>query len=875
MRCKRCGRVNPANSKRCMYCNTPFYRNNPSSKKTGHRNNSDTPILAAIIALVLVLAILLGVYGYQNFMPKKNRFTSGGGGGGVITSTANQPSAPNNDINVTLEGDDPDVEIYYFDTDTYDIPVGTVKTVKFTAEIFANIELSDTDVSVVDNAGAVTGYMNDKGIDGDAVANDGIYTLVTELSSDVRKEMTFRAKAKNSTGNPIEIFFYTQITAEDYAACTNVLERLRELNDYNAIYQYLLSESAIDSSLVSPDKRFIKYTFKSGITGIWENAPEETGERQAKSYSGAYPDMQLYLDYAPIRNQVSQRVLSGVYNDGDVSVIRPYRSTDFDYDDFLDAGKILAGVLGGSVKKFDNNKANLERFKEFDDYGVTLIDSHGTLSGDNPYILTGDSFLTRNQVENSADWQDERIIVCSGGFFEQVLGGGSIAVGAEFFDRYYADHSLDGTAFFLGSCYSMYNNTIADTLVSKGAEIVYGFSDVVYVSYCNNMLQELMLNQLVLNTTTAQNGYTNSRQTHGSVDPDNARCELRKRGDDSFRLVTDKQHGKIAGTVKDASTGAMIRDALIRIYSDGDLVESARTNNSGYYTINVPAGEYVIKVSYGQYKTAKVAATVTENITTYVETLLMLDAGLTTGFANGVITNAITGEGVSDVSIRLRKSWNNRTGAVVRTTTTNNEGYYEFSYHPGFYTIEYSKNGYITGYKNIIIGIADFEAQNAAISPEMPDDGEFRIVLSWSNIPNDLDSHLTGPTIDGDRFHLYYEYADTTSRNTNSDYYKLDLDNTNIVQRPNIPETTTIVTQLDGVYRYSVHDYTNRGRANSDALAQSNATVNVYKGAALVATYHVPPNVTGTIWTVFELSGDEIKPINKMGNGMANDISKF
>lgn len=99
MRCKRCGRENPANARRCIYCNTPFYGSNSNinmpQNRRGHNSNrknagnkkTDNIIIGAIIALVLVLATVIGVYAYQNYTPKKG-FRSGGGGGGIISSNA-------------------------------------------------------------------------------------------------------------------------------------------------------------------------------------------------------------------------------------------------------------------------------------------------------------------------------------------------------------------------------------------------------------------------------------------------------------------------------------------------------------------------------------------------------------------------------------------------------------------------------------------------------------------------------------------------------------------------------------------------------------------------------------------------------------------
>ncbi len=113
MRCKRCGRENPNNVQRCMYCNTPFYGaysnvNMPQKKQIRNSNNrrkinkkSDTPILVSIVALILVLTTLVGVYAYQNFAPRKGGFGSGSGGGGGFVSNYT-PDFDNNDRDVIL-----------------------------------------------------------------------------------------------------------------------------------------------------------------------------------------------------------------------------------------------------------------------------------------------------------------------------------------------------------------------------------------------------------------------------------------------------------------------------------------------------------------------------------------------------------------------------------------------------------------------------------------------------------------------------------------------------------------------------------------------------------------------------------------------------
>ena len=78
------------------------------------------------------------------------------------------------------------------------------------------------------------------------------------------------------------------------------------------------------------------------------------------------------------------------------------------------------------------------------------------------------------------------------------------------------------------------------------------------------------------------------------------------------------------------------------------------------------------------------------------------------------------------------------------------------------------------------------------------------------------------------------------------------------------PETTTLFQEMDGVYRFYVHDYTNRNSTNSTALSNSQAQVRVYRGNALVASFNVPQQQEGTLWTVFEMENGIVSPINTM-----------
>jgi hypothetical protein len=61
-----------------------------------------------------------------------------------------------------------------------------------------------------------------------------------------------------------------------------------------------------------------------------------------------------------------------------------------------------------------------------------------------------------------------------------------------------------------------------------------------------------------------------------------------------------------------------------------------------------------------------------------------------------------------------------------------------------------------------------------------------------------------------------------------------------------------------GVYRYSVHNFSDQSQSGTLGIEQSPAQVKLYDDAGLVQT-HRPPSATttaGNTWRVFEIDGD-------------------
>jgi hypothetical protein len=324
-------------------------------------------------------------------------------------------------------------------------------------------------------------------------------------------------------------------------------------------------------------------------------------------------------------------------------------------------------------------------------------------------------------------------------------------------------------------------------------------------------------------------------------------------------------NARIVGAVRDAITRQPLASAFVSIYRDGDLVGSVLTTASGEFSIPaLPGAVYAFDITRSGYLPVRYEnVTVLPNEIKTLDIILQIDvAHAGVGSVSGSVFDAVTGLGVPNLTVRLRPGINVTLGTAVATATTGSLGAYSVTgLQAGNYTAEASGTGYATTYFSVIcIGDTTTGNQNGVISPLIPDD-QTRIVLTWGATPPDLDSHFTGPLADGTRFHMFYVFADSGGGSAWPSIVRLDRDDTTSFG----PETTTLLQQIDGVYRFTVHDFTNRSSTTSAALSASQAQVRVYRGSDLFAIFNVPLDQAGTLWTVFEIEGPLIRPINTMG----------
>lgn len=217
-------------------------------------------------------------------------------------------------------------------------------------------------------------------------------------------------------------------------------------------------------------------------------------------------------------------------------------------------------------------------------------------------------------------------------------------------------------------------------------------------------------------------------------------------------------------------------------------------------------------------------------------------------------------------------------GRQIRTTSAT--GVANFTQlPPGPVSVYVSVSGYTPAVRTVQLACTAPTPVAMALSPSTAGAGaiaagQFRVILNWGENPYDLDSHLTGPDIGIDRWHVYY------SNQSAGGICALDVDDTSSFGPETVtcPATTAsagTVALRPGVYRYSVHHY-----GGSSTIGTSGANVRLELGNGAVYTYTPPALVwrgVDDVWTVFELTVNangtlSVAPVNTLGSSSSSAV---
>lgn len=219
------------------------------------------------------------------------------------------------------------------------------------------------------------------------------------------------------------------------------------------------------------------------------------------------------------------------------------------------------------------------------------------------------------------------------------------------------------------------------------------------------------------------------------------------------------------------------------------------------------------------------------------------------GRLSGVVTDAVTGDGISRAVLTFIPAKNGNGG---ETAVSDLAGVFSVDLEPDTYTVRITAEEYIEEeFRFIMREGKQYSGVQFTLSPELTK-GTARIVLEWNAEPQDLDSYLNGVTDKGEE--VFTSFRHKQGKAGQDVIAELDLDTTNGYG----PETTTIY-DLNGVYKFQVADYRRTG-----TMKQYGASVKVYLPGKEPVTITIDPGAdVKDIWIVCEIDHGELHIINE------------
>lgn len=666
-----------------------------------------TKIVSSILCVVIAVTSVVGISKFNAFAQENKTDINKS----TIT-LGEQIRVDNNDYTITANVDykfNYDISLTNFKADTFDIYLNEEKLVTFTCNVTGNKRIRSNDVAVYNKEHKFIVYMNDDGMNGDLLANDGVYSGQTTLSSAEFKLEEYFATAFDSKSNIFEINFYRNLTEEEFSSFDKLHTYVTSLS-FSEACNYVKNSDEINTYSIDEQNKNITYNSIYHITGVWE---EEKDNSLKGSGEFSIP-MIFERDYERAKPIVDKLYFSSQLKKKDVIVMRPFRNSGFEYDDFKYSGELLSSALNSALTVIDDEAVTLSEMKNLSNYGIVLIDSHGTLiNGNTPNIIIGEKY--KENQSYSADY--------SSGTINCIGTEKNLTVGRRFIEKYYQDKSLTNSFLFLGTCYSSYANDIPLALLNAGATSTIGFTDSVSLDYCNNTLFETVINSMLLSADPLEDSISSTKDFYGKCDPYNAKCELIMQGLLSYKIV-DKvtDTGSIIGRVKEQGTNAPISNREVKIYNENytsdnamyTFIDKTKTDNNGSFKISLPVGTYTLVIDNDGENA---------NSDYYYDTVeikVKVDAGVDTVLLNDIVLarceNGITGyvydnddlinngknTPIADVTVEVYQNNNDTTDFIGKCKTDKN-GKYTFAVDKnGSYDLSFIKSGYEDKIENMV-----------------------------------------------------------------------------------------------------------------------------------------------------------------------------
>lgn len=354
--------------------------------------------------------------------------------------------------------------------------------------------------------------MNDDGIHGDVVANDGIYTYVLNTIQDASGTEIYYASTENIFSNNIKVFYFEKPTENTVQEMKDIQTELNDIEVSFLDADGFVEENKIDDVLLAVEA-YVKSLQNKGLVVYYEAADNGI---MMKLSTG------LSMYYTP-----NVEGIDSVGSDVSMSVItyQPCRNM---YDSLMNEYMLLPDTAAAAISNtfdnytyselnnYDNEEVSLEQIKSFGSNQIVLWHGHGGYTNsDHSLLFTGEDFNWNSWWWDISYWWDcvrNRIINSN---------SGRAVISAKYIEKYC--NNMNNSFFYLACCESGKDNVLANTFLNKGASAVIANTEVIYTVYNLLMENEVAQNLTQINPTT-KNYYTlnealnKAKVTYGDTD---------------------------------------------------------------------------------------------------------------------------------------------------------------------------------------------------------------------------------------------------------------------------------------------------------------------------------------------------------------------
>ncbi len=328
---------------------------------------------------------------------------------------------------------------------------------------------------------------------GDDISDDGVYSTKVILHENSEKALQYKAYAQVEIDNSVVELYSANIATVDVLshftgeqisstqsintqAVTLLTETLTAKDEAAAaqeVIAWLKNNANVTDAGFSTDSNTVWYTLNSGIKGVIPIAPPGT--------NGSLSSLTMNYNYSgskatyPLYSAISQSLSMNGYN----------------------------------AKVIEDSGLTLDMFKNLSAYKVIIINSHGNLYQDKPYILSAEpvNATTLSKYEN--DLKAGRIIVVA------TTAGNFFGVMPDFIKEY--TKLLPDSIIFLASCQGLQNTEMWDTFKKLGAKTIFGFKGDVFADYAAEV-SRVVFSGMINDRLTAGQAYDWTVEQLGDAD---------------------------------------------------------------------------------------------------------------------------------------------------------------------------------------------------------------------------------------------------------------------------------------------------------------------------------------------------------------------